>query len=44
VMMTCLAVGLLARVSYELSRAENAAAQAVAAAPVAVPSAAGEVA
>ncbi|HET9031917.1 MAG TPA: putative lipid II flippase FtsW [Dokdonella sp.] len=31
VMMTCVAIGLLARVSYELSRAENAAAQAVAA-------------
>ena len=30
VMMTCVAIGLLARVSYELSRAENAAAQAVA--------------
>ncbi len=30
VLMTCIAVGLLARVSYELSRAENAAAQAVA--------------
>jgi cell division protein FtsW len=29
VLMTCLAIGLLARVSYELSRAENAAAQAV---------------
>lgn len=29
VMMTCVAIGLLARVSYELSRAENAAAQAV---------------
>ena len=30
VMMTCIAIGLLARVSFELSRAENAAAQAVA--------------
>jgi cell division protein FtsW len=30
VMMTCVAIGLLARVSYELSRSENAAAQAVA--------------
>lgn len=30
VMMTCVAIGLLARVSYELSLAENAAAQAVA--------------
>ena len=30
VMMTCVAIGLLARVSYELSRAENAAAQAIA--------------
>lgn len=30
VMMTCVAIGLLARVSYELARAENAAAQAVA--------------
>ena len=29
VLMTCLAVGVLARVSYELSRAESAAAQAV---------------
>ncbi|MBN8481538.1 MAG: putative lipid II flippase FtsW [Xanthomonadales bacterium] len=29
VLMTCLAVGVLARVSYELSRAENTAAQAV---------------
>ena len=29
VLMTCLAIGLLARVSYELSRSENAAAQAV---------------
>ena len=29
VMMTCVAIGLLARVSYELTRAENAAAQAV---------------
>lgn len=29
VLMTCAAIGLLARVSYELSRAENAAAQAV---------------
>jgi cell division protein FtsW len=27
--MTCVAIGLLARVSYELTRAENAAAQAV---------------
>lgn len=31
VLMTCAAVGLLARASYELSRAENAAAQAVSA-------------
>ncbi len=30
VMMTCVAIGLLARVSYELSRAENEAAQAIA--------------
>lgn len=30
VMMTCVGIGLLARVSYELSRAENAAAQAIA--------------
>ena len=29
VLMTCVAIGLLARVSYELTRAENAAAQAV---------------
>jgi cell division protein FtsW len=29
VLMTCAAIGLLARVSYELSRAESAAAQAV---------------
>ena len=29
VLMTCLAIGLLARISYELSRAENAAAHAV---------------
>ena len=29
VMMTCVAIGLLARISYELTRAENAAAQAV---------------
>src|SRR5690606_30170204 len=29
VLMTCLAIGVLVRASYELSRAENAAAQAV---------------
>ncbi|MEO8011426.1 MAG: FtsW/RodA/SpoVE family cell cycle protein, partial [Dokdonella sp.] len=32
VLMTCAAIGLLARASYELSRAENAAAQAIPAA------------
>ena len=38
VMMTCVAIGLLARVSYELSRAENAAAQAIATNELASPS------
>ena len=36
VLMTCLAIGVLVRASYELSRAENAAAQAVHADPEAV--------
>ena len=42
VMMTCVAIGLLARVSFELSRAENAAAQAVATAESTAPLLAGE--
>lgn len=42
VMMTCVAIGLLARVSYELSRAESAAAQAIATAKPLQPTLDGE--